>query len=428
MPATEITFVRPELYPAQFDAIYAPQRYAITEASTKAGKTSACLVWIVEQAMRGKGGQNFWWIAPVYSQTKIAFRRLRRGLTPGIYRANESELYVELANGTIIWFKSAEKPDNLYGEDVYAAVVDEATRVREESWHALRSTLTATRGPVRIIGNVKGTANWAFELAREAELGEDPDLHYAKLTWRDAVEAGVLDEAEIEDARRHLPEPVFRELYEAEPADLEGRVYYGYSVENVADVTDTGGDLFVGMDFNVDPMSAVLAVKAADELHALDEIEIRNSGTEEMAREIEARIASADWVARSEDRKVVVCPDPSGSARKTSAPVGQTDFTILKDHGFEVRSPRMAPPVADRVNEVNAMLCAADGRRRLLIHPRCRNLQRALDYLVYKEGASQPDKSKGFDHLTDALGYLVHSEFPINRAETLRVLRADFMR
>lgn len=428
MPATEITFTRPELYPAQFDAIYAPQRYAITEASTKAGKTSACLVWIVEQAMRGKRGQNFWWIAPVYSQTKIAFRRLRRGLTPGIYRANESELYVELANGTIIWFKSAEKPDNLYGEDVYAAVVDEATRVREESWHALRSTLTATRGPVRIIGNVKGTANWAFELAREAELGEDPDFHYAKLTWRDAVEAGVLDEAEIEDARRHLPEPVFRELYEAEPADLEGRVYYGYSVENVADVIDTGGELYVGMDFNVDPMSAVLAVKAADELHALDEIEIRNSGTEEMAREIESRIETAEWFERREDRKVIVCPDPSGSARKTSAPVGQTDFTILKDHGFEVRSPRMAPPVADRVNEVNAMLCAADGRRRLMIHPRCRNLQRALDYLVYKEGTSQPDKSKGFDHLTDALGYLVHSEFPINRAETLRALRADFMR
>ena len=31
----------------------------------------------------------------------------------------------------------------------------EASRAREEAWHALRSTLTATRGKVRVIGNVK---------------------------------------------------------------------------------------------------------------------------------------------------------------------------------------------------------------------------------------------------------------------------------
>src|SRR5207302_1736063 len=128
------------------------------------------------------------------------------------------QLRITLANGAVLWFKSAEKPDNLYGEDVYAAVVDEASRVREEAWHAVRSTLTATRGPIRIIGNVKGRKNWAYRMARRAESGE-PGMHYARITAADAVQAGVLDAAEIEDARATLPESVFRELYEAEPSD-----------------------------------------------------------------------------------------------------------------------------------------------------------------------------------------------------------------
>jgi phage FluMu gp28-like protein len=107
---------------------------------------------------------------------------------------------------------------------VYAAVIDEATRVREEAWHAVRSTLTATRGPIRIIGNVKGRRNWAYQLARRAESGE-PDMHYAKITAYDAVAAGVLDAAEIADAKRTLPEAVFRELYLAEPSDDGGNPF-----------------------------------------------------------------------------------------------------------------------------------------------------------------------------------------------------------
>jgi len=133
------------------------------------------------------------------------------------WTARDGTRSIEL-NGATIWFKSAEKPDNLYGEDVHGAVIDEATRCREESWHALRSTLTATRGPVWIIGNVKGRKNWAYRLARKAEAGE-PDMLYVKITWQDAVEAGIIKAQEIEDARRALPEHVFRELYEAEAAE-----------------------------------------------------------------------------------------------------------------------------------------------------------------------------------------------------------------
>lgn len=224
--ARRFVYSRPALYPAQRDAIFdardvngQPARYALIEASTKAGKTSGCIAWLLEQAVvLGAPGRNFWWVAPVHKQAEIAFERMKRGLPKGIYTKNDSEKFIALPNGAIISFRSAEKPDNLYGDDVFAAVIDEASRCREASWHAVRSTLTATRGPIRIIGNVRGRANWHFKMARRAEAGE-PGMAYARLTAYDAVAGGVLDIEEIEDAKRTLPEAVFRELYLAEPSD-----------------------------------------------------------------------------------------------------------------------------------------------------------------------------------------------------------------
>lgn len=220
-----IQYRRPWLYPKQHAAIFAAARYAVIEASTKAGKTVGCLAWLFEQAaLTGRPGRHYWWVAPTFAVTRIAFRRLTRAVPRELVRVNESELTITLANGATIWFKSAEHPNALYGEDVYAAVIDEATRCREEAWHAVRTTLTATRGPVRVIGNVKGRKNWAYRLARAAQGGA-PGMHYAKLTAYDAVEASVIAAAEVEDARGVLPEAVFRELYLAEPSDDGGNPF-----------------------------------------------------------------------------------------------------------------------------------------------------------------------------------------------------------
>ena len=206
--------------------------------------------------MQGKRGQSFWWISPVYPQAKIAFRRLKRGLPQTVYTANESELTITLVNGSVISFRSAEKPDNLYGEDVYAAVLDEATRMREEAWHAIRSTLTATRGPVRIIGNVKGRRNWAYALARRAEGGE-PGWAYAKLTAADAVHAGIIASEEIAQAERQLPANVFRELYYAEPSDDGGNPFGQEAIRScIGDISGNppvvyGVDLAKSVDWTV---------------------------------------------------------------------------------------------------------------------------------------------------------------------------------
>ena len=242
-----ITYQRPRLYSKQEQAIFSPKRYAVIEGATKSGKTIACLSWIVEQALRGREGQTFWWVAPVYPQARIAFRRLRRGLSQSLYTANESELTVKLLNGATVAFKSGEKPDNLYGEDVYGVVIDDATRLREESWHAVRSTMTATRGPIRIIGNVKGRKNWAYILARRAEVGER-DWHYAKLTAYDAVDAGIVDEDEVKQAKSMLPENVFQELYLAEPSDDGGNPFGQLAIQKCIAPISSDTPVIFGVD------------------------------------------------------------------------------------------------------------------------------------------------------------------------------------
>ena len=215
----QIVYERPYITSYQKAILDAPERYTITAAATKCGKTASHIIWIFEQALQLKTNQAVWWIAPVYQQAEIAFRRMKSQVnSKDFFISNESKLVLTLPNGARIEFKSGEKPDNLYGDDVYAAVVDEASRMREESWFALRSTLTATKGKCKLIGNVKGKKNWFYKLGERARLGE-PDYKFFKITAYDAAKEGILELDEIEQAKRDLPEYVFKELYLAEPGD-----------------------------------------------------------------------------------------------------------------------------------------------------------------------------------------------------------------
>jgi phage FluMu gp28-like protein len=208
------------MYDKQEKAVFNDSRYSLVEASTKSGKTVSCLVWLIEQALlHGKTGHVYWWLAPTYSQSRIVFRRMKQWMPKEIVlRFNESELTATLINNTTIHFKTAEHPDSLFGEDVHALVIDEASRCREESFHACRSVVTATNGKIRMIGNVRGRKNWFYLLCRRAEQGLE-NYHYAKITAQDAIEGGVLDEEEIAEAKVSLPPTVFEELYNAKPSD-----------------------------------------------------------------------------------------------------------------------------------------------------------------------------------------------------------------
>ena len=224
----KIVFERPWLYPEQEEFLYTPARYSVVEAATKTGKTYGCIVWLIEQAcVNGGLNRHFWWVAPNYSQAGIAFGRVCEYLPDGYAKPNKTAMTVTLINGSVIAFKTGEKPDALYGEDVYAAVIDEATRMREAAWVAIRSTLTATRGPVRIIGNVKGRKNWAYKLARRAEAGA-PNTYFARLDAYTASKYGIYPAGEIEEARQTLPPEAFQELYLAIPTE-DGANPFGHN-------------------------------------------------------------------------------------------------------------------------------------------------------------------------------------------------------
>lgn len=216
-----IAYTRPFLYEYQKPIVDSEKRYTVTEASTKVGKSASHLIWLFEQPLKLKlkAGHQVWWVAPVYGQAEVMFNRLKNQTNPREFlKFNETKLTATYPTGAVMSFKSAEKPDNLFGDDVYAAVFDEFTRARETAWHALRSTLTATRGKCKFIGNVKGKKNWGYRMAQKAKAGE-PDFDYFKITAYDAAAEGLLSYEEIEAAKRELPDSVFRELYLAEPSE-----------------------------------------------------------------------------------------------------------------------------------------------------------------------------------------------------------------
>jgi hypothetical protein len=228
----QINYKRPYLTSYQKAILDSPARYTITAASTKTGKTASHIIWLFEQSLKLKENQSVWWVAPVYQQAEIAFRRMKSQVSEkGFFQSNESKLVLTTPMGSRIEFKSAEKPDNLYGEDVYAAVFDEASRSREDSWFALRSTLTATQAKCKLIGNVKGKKNWFYKLGERAKSGE-ANFEYFKITAYDAAKEGIIELEEIEQAKRDLPDYVFKELYLAEPADDNSNPFGHTNIDN----------------------------------------------------------------------------------------------------------------------------------------------------------------------------------------------------
>ncbi len=226
--------IKPNLTSYQKDILFSDARFTITEASTKAGKTYSHIIWLYGKAheLQDAENHNYWWVAPVYNQAKIAFKRLRRYLAKtGLYNFNESNLVITCPNGAEIHFKTAEKPDNLYGEDVYACVFDEAPRARPEAWYALRSTLSSTEAPCKLIGNFGGISNWVHKLKEKAQT--DPAYAYFKVTCWDAIREGILSEQEVLQAQKDLPEKIFKELYEAEASESEGQLINNESINKV---------------------------------------------------------------------------------------------------------------------------------------------------------------------------------------------------
>ena len=378
-------------------------RFRVVVAGRRFGKTFLSTVELLTHAIKTPE-RNCWYVAPTYKAAKEIAWDMLIACVPREYirKTNETSLTIELINHSSISLKGAEKPDNLRGRSLDFVVLDEFADMRPEAWYeVLRPSLSDRKGSALFIGTPKGR-NHFYDLWTKGVDGADDWSGFQYTT----IDGGHVAQDEIDSAKRDLDERTFNQEYNAQFVNYAGIIYYNFSrEESVSRCRDDGSLLHVGMDFNLDPMSAVLAIRDGSTLKIIDEIVIFGSNTDEIVDEIKTRYPN---------RPVCVYPDPASRQRKTSAG-GRTDLSILQNSGFSVKVRERHTSIRDRINAVNSRLKSADNIRHLLIDPKCKQTIKSLERQTYKEGTSQPDKDSGFDHMNDALGYLIDFLYPIKR-------------
>jgi hypothetical protein len=376
-------------------------RFKTVVAGRRFGKTFLSVNMLLQAAVTGKD-KHCWYVAPTYGSAKeIAWDMLIHTIPQEyISRTNESSLMLRLINGSVISLKGAEKPNNLRGRALDFVVLDEFADMRPEAWfEVIRPSLSDRQGSAVFIGTPKGRNHFYDLWAKGVDGANDwSSFQYTTLA------GGNVSESEIQAARGDLDERTFNQEYCAEFVTYSGLLYYAFSRElSVSDYSEDNAPLHVGMDFNLDPMSAVICIRKGEKLYAIDEIVMYGSNTDEMVAELKNRYPN---------RQIIIYPDPASRQRRTSAG-GRTDLSILQNAGFSVKAKNSHALVRDRINAVNSRLLSSSGERNLFVSPRCKQTIKSLERQTYKEGTSIPNKDDGFDHMNDALGYLVEYLFPV---------------
>ena len=379
-------------------------RFRVLITGRRFGKTYLAINELAKFASRSK--QKVWYVAPTYRQAKqIVWNELKQKLIDHkwVKNINHSDLTFTLKNNSTITLRGSDNENALRGVGIDFLVIDEFADVSKEAWYeVLRPTLSDKKGHALFCGSPRGFGNWSYELYKQGETNKDwKSFQYTTL------EGQQVSKEEIEQAKQDLDLRTFQQEYEATFVNYSGMIYYNFSRDkNIVDKYNKNtGILHIGLDFNVDPMSAVVCVIENDRIFMIDEIQIYSSNTNEMCDEIRTRY---------KNKQIVVYPDPSARQRKTSAG-GTTDLAILKNSGFDVRCRSTAPLVRDRINAVNSKLKNVNGKSSLFIVKSCKNAIKSIERQIYKEGTHIPDKDSGYDHMNDALGYLVEYNFPLKR-------------
>lgn len=380
-------------------------RFRVVVAGRRFGKTHLAIRELCYYARMPD--KEIWYISPTYKQSKnIVWRKLKKQLQELRWakKINESELTIILKNGSTISLKGADNYDSLRGVGLDFIVLDEFADIHPDAWYeTLRPTLSDTGGRALFIGTPKGIGNWAYELYQNSL---DDTKNWASHQYT-TIDGGWVPQEEIEQAEKELDLRTFRQEYMATFETFTGRIYYGFDRKsNVKELEEYDTSvLYTGWDFNIDPMSVVIAVRHGDDLYVIDEVRIFSSNTQEAVEEVKARYPRS---------KIWAWPDPASRQRKTSAG-GMTDLMILQNAGFVVKAPRSHTPVRDRINAVNSRLCGSNGDRHLFVSTKAKHTIEGLERQTYKEGTSQPDKDGGYDHMMDALGYMIDYLFPIRK-------------
>lgn len=329
--------------------------------------------------------------------------------------------------GSEVLFRSLEQYERLRGTNLAWFGVDELTYCREEAWSRLEARLRDPRA--RRLG---GFAVWTpkgFDWVWTRFIGPE------RVPGYDAVLAAPGENTTLGDYYERLKASYDERFWRQECLgeylpQFAGQAYYTFDRKaNLAACEfDPRWPLCWSLDFNIDPMCAVIAqvadVTPREEalrgkrkrlIRVLDEIVLPDSRTVEAGRELQKR--TEPLYARGLTA-IEVYGDASGAARHTSSL--DSDWRLLREMmrsehraAIQFRVPAANPSVRERVTAVTAALRSASGERALVIDPRCRELIADLEQVAWKRDAAgnardELDKSdRRRTHISDALGYLV---------------------
>lgn len=161
--------------------------------------------------------------------------------------------------------------------------------------------------------------------------------------------------------------------------------------------------LWVSMDFNVDPMTATIwarmPVTEGLKLWAFDEIILSNSNTQEMGNVLKEKYGL----------DLTIYPDPAGNNRSTQSIY--SDIIHLENMGFKKVKCRK------KIESVRGCMIAVNNlfdKDEILIDPKCKNLIRDLDQVVWKDDSTTFDKSNPkLTHSLDGMKDMIDYEFPV---------------
>lgn len=181
--------------------------------------------------MAGKPAAYF---APTYKMLLPVWRRFRRTLLPITTDVSVQERRIEVLGGGELEFWSLQNADTIRGRPYARVAIDEAGVVPgfEEAWfEVIRPTLTDYRGEADLLGTPKGR-NFFF---RAFAWGEDTGEPEWACFRYPTVANPHIDPAEIEAARRQMPERAFQQEFLSEFLEDGGGVFRG-----VKQAIDTG--------------------------------------------------------------------------------------------------------------------------------------------------------------------------------------------
>lgn len=414
------------VHKGQREVLNGARRFKVVVAGRRWGKTQCAKVSIVKASK--VPNRLIWYVAPTYGMARsILWDELRDAFPKAlVVSINETRMSIKLRNGTRIELKGADKPDTLRGVGIHFLVMDECQDIKEDTWKkVLRPTLASTRGEVLFIGTPK-QFNWLYEIymlgQRDVEVQPDGTKirtgYYidrkgrrhsnAWISWQfPTIMSPFIPKEEIDQARQDMTEKDFKQEFEASFETMSGRVYYCFDrAEHVGNFPfNPNLPIWIGQDFNIDPMSSVIMQPQPNgDVWIVDEIILFGSNSQETANELAKRY----WKYMGASQ-ITVYPDPAGANRGHQR--GESDLDILRAAGFKrMKYRRKHPLVADRVNDVNAMLKNAEGQVRMFIHHTCKHTIECFEKVIYKPGSREVDKTMNLEHPGDAVGYCMNIE------------------